>query len=170
MTPALRLRPFALWLAAFGFALAVVAVPVLTPAAVAQDVVRPAAGDQQAIRGTIRSQLDAFQMDDGVRAFSYATPQLRSLFRTPENFMAMVRGGYQPVYRPQAVEFLDARIVEGQIGQAVRFVGPDGRAVVAIYTMEQQPDGSWRIAAVQLIPIDEVTSWNFSGPGRGNSI
>jgi len=158
MRPALRYRV----LAVFWLALAALAAPSLAPAVAAQDVVRPAAGDQQAIRGTIRSQLDAFQVDDGALAFSYATPQLRGLFGTPENFMAMVRGGYQPVYRPRSVEFLDARIVAGEkgerIGQAVRFVGPDGRAVVAIYTMEQQPDGSWRIAAVQLIPTNEISS------------
>jgi hypothetical protein len=124
----------------------------------AQDVLRPAPGDQRAILGTIQAQLNAFQADDWGRAFSYATPRLRALFRTPENFMAMVRGGYQPVYRPQSVEFLDARIVDGKTGQAVRFVGPDGQAVIAIYTMEQQPDGSWRIAAVQLIRTGEVTS------------
>ncbi len=124
----------------------------------AQDVQRPAPADQQAILGTIESQLDAFQRDDGPQAFSYATPQLRRLFGTAENFMAMVRGGYQPVYRPQTVEFLDARIIEGRTGQAVRFVGPQGDAVIAIYTMEQQPDGSWRIAAVQLIPTGEVSS------------
>ncbi len=124
----------------------------------AQEVQRPAPGDQQAILGTIQAQLKAFQADDWGRAFSYATPRLRELFRTPENFMAMVRGGYQPVYRPQSVEFLDARIIDGKTGQAVRFVGPDGQAVIAIYTMEQQPDGSWRIAAVQLIRTGEVTS------------
>ena len=72
--------------------------------------------------------------------------------------MAMVRGGYQPVYRPQSVEFLDARVIDGRTGQAVRFVGPDGRAVIALYTMERQPDGSWRIAAVQLIPAAELSS------------
>jgi hypothetical protein len=117
-----------------------------------------AAAAQQTIRGTISAQLDAFQADDGSRAFGYATPRLRELFGTPENFMAMVRGGYQPVYRPRSVEFLDARIIDGKIGQAVRFVGPDGRAVIAIYTMEQQPDGSWRIAAVQLFPTGDITS------------
>lgn len=124
----------------------------------AQAVQRPSPAAQQAILGTIRAQLEAFQRDDGARAFSYATPSLRDLFQTPENFMAMVRGGYQPVYRPQSVEFLDARIVEGRTGQAVRFVGPDGRTVIAIYTMEQQPDGSWRIAAVQLIPTNDLSS------------
>jgi hypothetical protein len=126
--------------------------------ALAEDVERPAAADRQAILGTIQAQLDAFQRDDWSRAFSYATPRLRELFATPENFMAMVRNGYQPVYRPQSVEFLDSRIIDGRIGQAVRFVGPDGRAVIAIYTMEQQPDGSWRIAAVRLVPLNELSS------------
>ncbi len=124
----------------------------------AQEVLRPAPGDQRAILGTIQAQLQAFQRDDGARAFSYATPRLRQLFGTPENFMAMVRDGYQPVYRPRSVEFLDARIIDGQIGQAVRFVGPDGAAVIAVYTMEQQPDGSWRIAAVRLIRSGELSS------------
>ncbi|WP_420346271.1 DUF4864 domain-containing protein [Pelagibius sp.] len=130
----------------------------LAPPAKAQDTAAPPAADQAAILNTIQSQLDAFQADDGARAFSFATPQLRRMFRTPENFMAMVRGGYMAVYRPQSVEFLDARVVSGRTGQAVRFVGPDGIAVIAIYTMERQPDGSWRIAAVQLVRTGEVSS------------
>jgi hypothetical protein len=126
--------------------------------ALAQEAARPGPADRQIIVGTIQAQLDAFRRDDGSGAFAYATPQLRRLFGTPENFMAMVRSGYQPVYRPQSVEFLDARPVEGHVGQAVRFVGPDGRAVIAIYTMVQQPDGSWRIGAVRLIATGEVAS------------
>ena len=123
-----------------------------------QDYSQPAPADQRAILATIQAQLDAFQVDDWSRAFSFATPRLREMFGTPQNFMAMVRGGYMPVYRPQSVEFLDSRVVAGRTGQAVRFVGPDGVAVIAIYTMEQQPDGSWRIAAVQLLPTGEVSS------------
>lgn len=123
-----------------------------------QDYSQPAPADQQAILATIQAQLDAFQVDDWSRAFSFATPRLREIFGTPQNFMAMVRGGYMPVYRPQSVEFLDSRVVAGRTGQAVRFVGPDGVAVIAIYTMEKQPDGSWRIAAVQLVPTGEVSS------------
>ena len=119
---------------------------------------QPAPAERQAILSTIQSQLDAFQADDGARAFSFATPRLREMFGTPANFMAMVRGGYMSVYRPQSVEFLDTRVVSGRTGQAVRFVGPDGNAVIAIYTMEMQPDGSWRIAAVQLVPTGEISS------------
>jgi len=128
------------------------------PSARAQEHSQPIPADQRAILETIQAQLDAFQVDDHPLAFSYATPQLREMFGTPDNFMAMVRGGYMSVYRPQSVEFLDSRVVSGRTGQAVRFVGPDGTAVVAIYTMEKQPDGSWRIAAVQLIPTGEISS------------
>jgi len=134
----------------------------LTSAPRAQEPTQLPAAAQAGILATIQGQLEAFQQDDWPRAFSYATPKLRQLFGTPENFMAMVLGGYRSVYRPQSVEFLDARIIPGEngdrTGQAVRFVGPEGKAVIAIYTMVQQPDGSWRIAAVQLIPTGEISS------------
>ena len=130
----------------------------LAPAAKAQDYSQLSPPDQRAILETIQAQLNAFQVDDHALAFSFATPQLRQMFGSPANFMAMVRGGYMAVYRPQSVEFLGSRVVSGRTGQAVRFVGPDGIAVIAIYTMEKQPDGSWRIAAVQLIPTGEVSS------------
>ena len=129
-----------------------------TSTAQAQGHSQLGAADQKAVLDIIQSQLNAFQVDDGALAFSFATPQLRRMFGTPENFMAMVKGGYMAVYRPQSVEFLDSRVVSGRTGQAVRFVGPDGDAVIAIYTMEKQPDGSWRIAAVQLIPTGEISS------------
>jgi Domain of unknown function (DUF4864) len=134
----------------------------LGPTLQAEEPQRPAAEAQAGILATIQGQLDAFQRDDWSRAFSYATPKLRQLFGTPENFMAMVLGGYRSVYRPQSVEFLEARIIPGEsgnrTGQAVRFVGPDGKAVIAVYTMAQQPDGSWRIAAVRLIQTGEISS------------
>lgn len=103
------------------------------------------AGDAAAIRGVIQSQLDAFQRDDGSEAFSYASPAIQQLFRTPEIFMDMVRTGYAPVYRPQSYQFqgLDGSLA-GPV-QEVLMIGPDGTPVIARYTMQRQPDGSWRI-------------------------
>lgn len=118
----------------------------------------PSAADQKAIRGIIEAQLDAFQRNDSSAAFSYASPTIQQKFGSPANFMAMVEGGYAPVYRPRQVEFLDSRVKDGQTAQAVKFVGPDGKSVIAIYSMEQQPDGSWRISGVFLIATDETTS------------
>ena len=131
----------------------------LAPAlAMAGELDTPGEAEHAAIRGIIESQLDAFQQDDGTRAFSYASPGIRQRFGTADNFMAMVRSGYAAVYRPQEVEFLDSRVRGDIVGQAVRFVGPNGRSVIGIYTMEKQVDGTWRINGVQLIPIDETSS------------
>lgn len=120
---------------------------------------RPApAADQAAIRTVIQSQLAAFQRDDGNAAFSYASPGIQGIFQSPERFMTMVRTGYAAVYRPSEVVFLEARVKDGITAQAVRFVGPDGDSVIAIYFMERQPDGSWRIDGVRILPIAETTS------------
>ncbi len=134
----------ALWLAVFA------------PALAAADTL--GAGDRQAIRSIIQSQLDAFQRDDGHEAFSYASPGIRQMFQTAEIFMAMVRGGYAAVYRPRAVEFLETLVKDGRTAQMMRFVGPDGVAVIAMYTMERQPDGTWRIGGVVLLRTDETVS------------
>jgi len=134
----------ALWLAVFA------------PALAAADTL--GAGDRQAIRSIIQSQLDAFQRDDGHEAFSYASPGIRQMFQTAEIFMAMVRGGYAAVYRPRAVEFLETLVKDGRTAQMMRFVGPDGVAVIAMYTMERQPDGTWRIGGVVLLRTEETVS------------
>ncbi len=114
--------------------------------------------DRAAIRSVITEQLAAFQRDDGGAAFGLAAPSIQQIFRDPETFMAMVRGGYQPVYRPRDVAFRDLLRFESQLVQVVAIVGPDGRRVLALYPMEQQSDGSWRIAGCQLVePGDEAT-------------
>ena len=57
----------------------------------------------------------------------------------------MVRTSYQAVYRPRKVEFRDLAPETGRLVQRVLLVGPDGVPVVAVYLMQQQPDGTWRI-------------------------
>ena len=104
-----------------------------------------------AIRDTISRQLDAFQRDDWAGAFAYASPVLQTIFRSPERFRDMVLGGYRAVYRPKQVTFQKLDTSGSHPVQIVFLIGPDGLAYLAAYEMEQQADGSWRIAAVQLI-------------------
>jgi hypothetical protein len=115
------------------------------------------AGERQAIREVIEAQLAAFGRDDGVAAFGYASPDIRGIFRTPERFMAMVRTGYAPVYRPQRVEFRDALVESGRPVQRVYLVGPDGAPVIARYLMERQPDGTWRIDGCILEELPDMS-------------
>jgi hypothetical protein len=114
----------------------------LPAAAQAQDV-GPA--DKTAIQDVISAQLNAFQHDDGNTAYSYASPTIQTLFHDAGTFMEMVRTGYKSVYRAHDVEFRDLGPLDGRLVQQVHMVGPDGVAVIADYSMQKQPDGSWKI-------------------------
>ena len=109
--------------------------------------------DRSSIRDVIESQLAAFQRDDGAQAFSYASPTVRRQFVTPERFMHMVRTGYAPVYRPREVEFRDLVMAGDVPVQKVLLVGPDGVPVMAIYPMQRQADGSWKIDGCMLVGV-----------------
>ena len=108
--------------------------------------------DRQAIRMVIEEQLGAFQRDDAAAAFAQASPNIQAMFQTPDRFMDMVRGGYRPVYRPRRVEFRDIINIDGVPTQRVFIIGPDGAPVMALYPMEQQADGVWKIGGCYLVP------------------
>ena len=105
------------------------------------------AQDVADIRNIILGQLDAFREDDAEKAFSYAAPQIRRIFKTPEIFLHMVRKSYQALYRPQSFEFRPIKRIDGNIVQPLAVVGPSGISETALYIMEAQPDGSWKIGA-----------------------
>jgi Domain of unknown function (DUF4864) len=103
------------------------------------------AADRAAIRAVVEQQLAAFQRDDAGAAFGFASPTIQQIFQSSDNFMRMVRSGYQPVYRPRDVQFGEIETVDGTIIQRVELIGPDGVPALAHYVMQRQPDGSWRI-------------------------
>ena len=113
------------------------------------------APDQAAIRQVIEAQLAAFQRDDGTEAFGYATPTIQQKFGDAENFMAMVKGGYPPVYRPRSVTF--DKLVDTEFGpdQILRVIGPDGLAYTAHYIMQKQSNGKWMINGCYLTRGDD---------------
>jgi hypothetical protein len=106
--------------------------------------------DRNAIRGVIEAQIAAFRADDGAAAFGFASPSIQRQFRDPATFLAMVRTGYVPVYRPREVRF--GRLIEDRVEpvQAVLLVGPEFEVVTAYYVMEKEADGSWRIDGCML--------------------
>ena len=114
--------------------------------------------DRAAIRLVIERQIEAFRRDDGAAAFGLAAPAIRRQFGTPENFLGMVARGYRPVYRPSDVAFGALVEIEGKLVQRVTVVGPDGRPVLALYIMEQQPDGTWLINGCILAESDEKST------------
>jgi hypothetical protein len=115
-----------------------------------------AADDVAAAQGVIRSQVEAFSHDDAVAAYSYAAPAIQNLFPQPDIFMAMVRGSYAPVYRHKSFEFGEARASDGQIAQRVHIVDADGVPWEALYTLEQQADGSLKITGCTLLKAGQA--------------
>jgi hypothetical protein len=73
------------------------------------------------------------------------------MFPQAETFMSMARKSYAPVYRHKSFEFGEARISDGKIAQEVHIIDADGAAWEALYTLEQQPDGSVKITGCVLV-------------------
>lgn len=101
--------------------------------------------DARDIRAVIQAQLAAFRADDAELAFSYASPAIRAQFVVADYFLAMVRGAYPVVHRPESVGFLLAQVIDGAVIQRVRMTERSGAAWLAIYRMQRQRDRSWRI-------------------------
>lgn len=120
----------------------------LAPARAQSDI------ERQAIQSVIDRQIAAFKRDDGKEAFGYAAPDLQAQFGSSDIFMGMVKTGYAPVYRPRVYEFRDLKIINGVMTQQVYVVGPDGIPRLALYFMQQQGDGSWRVAGCVLLDFE----------------
>ncbi len=134
--------------------LAMIVALLFTVAAVAQGV--PDA-EKQAMENAISGQLQAFAADDGVGAYEFAAPLVKGIFSNVDTFMAMVKKGYQPVYRNKAHTFGESYIDNmGRPAQRVTITAADGKRYEAVYTMERQPDGTWKIAGCYLIEIPAV--------------
>jgi hypothetical protein len=110
--------------------------------------------DRAAIRSVIERQLEAFQKDDATGAFAFASPGIQTQFGTPENFMRMVTTSYQAVYRPRSVLFEDITTISGALTQPVLLLDSSGVPVRALYLMEKQSDGTWRINGCYLVPLN----------------
>lgn len=111
------------------------------------------AGDAEvkAAQSSIAGQLKAFGAGDNAGAYSFAAPNVKRIFPTLDMFMGMVTGAYQPVYRPKSYAFGKVQEMSAtSIIQQVLVVGPDGKDYEAVYTLELQPDGMFRITGVSL--------------------
>ena len=115
----------------------------------------PAHSQEAPIQLTIQSQLDAFMADDFARAFTYASPMIKGMFGTSDNFGTMVQQGYPMVSRHGAVQMLELRTVAGNLWQRVMITDTMGRTHLLDYQMVDSGDG-WQINAVQLLPAQDV--------------
>lgn len=110
----------------------------------------PIQAQEDPIQSTIQNQLDALQAEDFNRAFNYASPTIKSIFGSVENFETMVKRGYPMVWQHQSVRMLELRTVAGNLWQRVMITDLTGRTFLLDYMMVESEDG-WQINAVQLL-------------------
>jgi len=112
----------------------------------AQEVLAP----NPDIEATIQSQFDAFLDRDVGEAWTYASPNIQSLFGSPENFGRMVETGYPMVWTPGRVAFIDLQTLGGRLVQRVEVIDRAGTAHYLGYQMIET-DAGWRINGVQIL-------------------
>jgi hypothetical protein len=103
-----------------------------------------------AIEGVISDQLQAFRADDFATAFTFASPTIKGMFGSAENFGRMVTQGYPMVHRPDSVTMLELREVAGALWQRVMITDAAGVTHTLDYQMVETPEG-WQINGVQIL-------------------
>jgi hypothetical protein len=114
-----------------------------------------AGGD--AVRSVISRQIDAFKADDFATAFEFASPAIKGIFGSPEQFGAMVRQGYPMVWRPGDVRFSSLRQEGGRTVQSVLVTDQAGSLFVLEYEMVPGPNG-WQINGVTVRRSDDAAA------------
>jgi hypothetical protein len=115
-----------------------------------------ATDDVAAAKDVIRAQEQAFSRGDAAAAYSYAAPVIKEIFPAPDIFMAMVENSYAPVYRHRSFEFGETKVEGDWIAQHVHIIDANGEAWEALYTLEQQGDGSYKITGCSLLKAGQA--------------
>ena len=119
-------------------------------AAAAHAALSPAEWD--AIRKTIGEQLAALRAGDAARAYTFASPGIRERFQDAPTFMRMVQDSYAPLLDARYTEFLEGAVIDGRTIQPLRLVLANDTVLVALYEMQRDETGRWRIAGCALAP------------------
>ena len=104
----------------------------------------PAWAQEEPIQSTITAQIEAFRASDFETAFTYASPSIKQMFRTPANFGSMVVTGYPMVVNPAMVEMQDLRTVAGALWQRVRMDSSRRRGSIAAIRAAVDRTSLWR--------------------------
>lgn len=109
---------------------------------------------REAARAAISRQVEALGRDDAAAAYAQAAPSIQAIFPNADLFLGMVRNGYAPVYRHRSFAFGDVTDAdEARLTQDVRIQDEQGVDWTAHYSVERQPDGSWRITGCRLTKL-----------------
>ena len=103
-------------------------------------------------RAVITQQITAFLNDDAKTAYSFASPEIKSVFPNAERFFDMVKRTYAPVFRPGNYAFgRNSLSKDGTVAfQEVLISAPDGKDWAVYYELKRQRDGNFAINGVRM--------------------
>lgn len=107
------------------------------------------------IQNVIRNQIQSFEQGDLEGAFGFASPNIRTMFKTPERFGQMVEQGYPMVWRPSSVRFGSISSQAGRNFQIVILRDGNGQYHALEYEMIRM-DGGWKIDGVRFVDMPDV--------------
>lgn len=133
------------------------ALPACLAAAILVRIAVPLHAEDDAVaaaRKVIAAQIDAFLKNDADTAYSFAAPGIKAKFPDKAVFFDMVRKSYAPAYHPGNYAFGRSRSVDGGalVVYELLITGQDGKNWRALYKMSRQPDGSYKIDGVAIVP------------------
>ena len=102
------------------------------------------------VQSTITSQIEAFDQGDAVKAESFASPAIQTMFPDPSGFFGMVKQSYAPLIHPRSTHFEPTVAAPDGTVQHVTIVAADGVVWTAVYSL-QKIDGRWAISGCVLL-------------------
>ena len=115
------------------------------------------ADERADIQSTISDQLRAFASDNFIEAFTHASPGIKDIFGTVENFSNMVKKGYPMVWRYNNFEFLNLEETPQGYSQIVRITDQNDKLFLLKYFMKNVA-GIWKISGVSIIEASEFSA------------
>ena len=115
------------------------------------------ADEKADIQSTISDQLKAFASDNFIEAFTHASPGIKDIFGTVENFSNMVKKGYPMVWRYNNFEFLNLEETPQGYSQIVRITDQNDKLFLLKYFMTNVA-GIWKISGVSIIEASDFSA------------
>ena len=113
--------------------------------------------DETAITEVVQSQLKAVAGNDADAVFALATADTRSRMGDSYKFLQLIKQQYAPIYRHQRAIFSAPEVIDGETVQIVRLTDSDNSVWLALYQMQQEADGNWKIAGCTLVETRTVS-------------
>ncbi len=115
------------------------------------------ADERADIQSTISDQLRAFASDNFIEAFTHASPGIKDIFGTVENFSNMVKKGYPMVWRYNNFEFLNLEETPQGYSQIIRITDQNDKLFLLKYFMKNVA-GIWKISGVSIIEASDFSA------------